>query len=244
MQTRGALTNGGMLCVDDYVQSKKNDKAWAEMLRQWFDHQGRSIGGDHARDFIADSGLMVTSNEIVCQNDPAVQARLLVFEFDKLQNTSGLSELQTFQELASALMPDFDTFLYEGKLDKEVIADCSNFLHQAVGEAVDRKIGMWAWLLYYMLLVSWMAQSVEGVVVTHSSLRNALQGTGIVKSNLRGFTPVLAHCVVVKRALRFPRSVTEQLLRLPLRQMQSVLCHQLCLPTGIRRIDAAAWHVE
>ena len=60
-------------------------------------------------------------------------------------------------------MPDFDTLLYEGKLDKEVIADCSNFLHQAVGgETMDRKIGMWAWLLYYMLLMSWMAQSVDG----------------------------------------------------------------------------------
>ena len=163
MQTRGALTNCGMLCVDDYVQSKKNDKAWAEMMRQWYDHQGRSIGGDNARDFIADSGLMVTSNEIVCERDTAVQARLLVFEFEKLKGTSGLSELQTFQELVSALMPDFDTLLYEGKLDKEVIADCSNFLHQAVGgETMDRKIGMWAWLLYYMLLVSWMAQSVEG----------------------------------------------------------------------------------
>ena len=163
IQTRAALKKCMMLCVDDFVQSKKNDKAYAEMLRQFFDHQGRSIGGDTARDFVADSGLMVTSNEIVCQNDPAVQARLLVFEFDKLQNTSGLSELQTFQELVSALMPDFNTFLYEGKLDKEVIADCSNFLHQAVGGgAVDRKIGMWAWLLYYMLLMSWMAQSVEG----------------------------------------------------------------------------------
>ena len=163
MQTRGALTNCGMLCVDDYVQSRKNDKVWAEMMRQWYDHQGRSIGGDNARDFIADSGLMVTSNEIVCERDTAVQARLLVFEFEKLKGTSGLSELQTFQELVSALMPDFDTLLYDRKLDKEVIADCSNFLHQAVGEeTMDRKIGMWAWLLYYMLLVSWMAQSVEG----------------------------------------------------------------------------------
>ena len=52
------------------------------------------------------------------------------------------------------------------------------------------------------------------VIVAHPSLCNALQGTGIVKSNLRGFAPVLARCMVVKDALRRRPPFTEQVFRL------------------------------
>ena len=68
--------------------------------------------------------------------------------------------LQSALGLISAVLPDMDTLRHEAALDCEVMGDVSTFLHIAVGETQDRKVGMWAWLLYHMLLVSKMCQSL------------------------------------------------------------------------------------
>ena len=57
---------------------------------QVFDHQGRAIGGDNQRMFIPESGLMVTSNTILCEDDSAVQSRILVLPVDRMPKSTGL----------------------------------------------------------------------------------------------------------------------------------------------------------
>ncbi|MDE0895668.1 MAG: hypothetical protein OSB10_03700, partial [Planctomycetota bacterium] len=162
IQTRLDVIASSTLCIDDYVPPTGKDKAWAEVTRQVYDHQGRAIGGDNQRMFIPESGLMVTSNSILCEDDSAVQSRILVLPFDQMPKSNGLPELQSALGLISAVLPDMDTLTHEGVLDCQVMGDVSTFLHLAVGEIQDRKVGMWAWLLYHMLLVSHMCQSVDG----------------------------------------------------------------------------------
>lgn len=67
--------------------------------------------------------------------------------------------------------------LYNGKLDREVIGDCVTFLYQAVGVTTDRRTATWGWLLYYFLMVSWIAQAesteTERIIEWVVSLRHA-----------------------------------------------------------------------
>ena len=93
--------------------------------------------------FIPESGLMVTSNSILCEDDSAVQSRILVLPFDQMPKSNGLPELQSALGLISAVLPDMDTLTHEGVLDCQVMGDVSTFLHLAVGEIQDRKVGMW-----------------------------------------------------------------------------------------------------
>eukprot|EP00964_Phaeocystis_antarctica_P036430 scaffold20795_cov62-Phaeocystis_antarctica.AAC.1 len=58
IQTRLDVIASSTLCIDDYVPPTGKDKAWAEVTRQVYDHQGRAIGGDSQRMFIPESGLM------------------------------------------------------------------------------------------------------------------------------------------------------------------------------------------
>ena len=145
-------------CIDDYVSPPRPDKQWAELARQLFEHASRSIGGDGACVRTCESPVLVSSNSILCPTDAAVQSRILVIPFDQMHDSDKLEQLQSAMQLLSACLVDVDTLLWNAKLDKECIEDCATFLHQAVGLARDRKISIWAWLLYYMLLVSCISQ--------------------------------------------------------------------------------------
>ena len=161
ISTRVALAANSMLCLDDYVKPPRFYNKWAELIRQVYEKGARAIGGDGACVRNIESPFMVTANELICGNDTAVQNRLIVLPFEQLDHTAQLADLQTALPLLSACAQDWSSMLFEGKLDRFVIEDCVTFLYQAVGTTTCRKTAQYGWLLYYMLIVSWVSQGVE-----------------------------------------------------------------------------------
>ena len=160
ISTRLALAANNMLCLDDYVKAPgRFDSKWAELIRQVYEKNARAIGGDGACVRNIESPIMVTANETICGTDSAVQNRLIVLPFEKLSDSERLEELQTALPLLSACAQDWSSMLFEGKLDRAVISDCVTFLYQAVGVTTCRRTAQWGWLLYYMLMVSWVSQA-------------------------------------------------------------------------------------
>lgn len=53
---------------------------------------------------------------------------------------------------------DFTTLHMDGKLDREAIQDCAQFLQVAVGRKRDRNANMWGALLYFMLVINLITQ--------------------------------------------------------------------------------------
>eukprot|EP00965_Chrysotila_dentata_P076352 2521753-Pleurochrysis_carterae.AAC.1 len=48
------------------------------------------------------------------------------------------NDFKRMRELISSLAPDFETFLWNGKLDAEAIGDCATFMNAVVGMSCDR----------------------------------------------------------------------------------------------------------
>ena len=163
-QMRLGLQRNGMVCADDYVPPKGYDTKTAELIRMIYERTARSIGGDKACTRNIESPMMMTSNSQVCPQDTAVQGRLYQIEFKELGMSEGVEDLNHAQSLISCTAQDWSQLLADnGKLDREVIGDCVNFLYQAVGfSAPDRRTATWGWLLYYFLTISWICQAPDG----------------------------------------------------------------------------------
>ena len=65
---------------------------------------------------------------------------------------------EQLRELSSCLLPDFESLLWEGKIDKTAILDVSNFLNGSIGVLRDRNLDCWSIVLYTMLNVNYLAQ--------------------------------------------------------------------------------------
>ena len=66
------------------------------------------------------------------------------------------------KQLISCLAPDFATFLWNGKLDREAIQDCASFMQAAIGKKLDRNANCWGMLLYFMLVTNFTFQADRG----------------------------------------------------------------------------------
>ena len=104
----------------------------------------------------------------VNEDDDAFMQRILLITFAPL-NTAGVDTSKTannnaqwtaMKEAVSCLLPDFASLLVHGKLDKEAIADCCNFVNECSGVLYNRNCNLWGFLLYYLVLLTFLAQGV------------------------------------------------------------------------------------
>ena len=67
--------------------------------------------------------------------------------------------------------------LWNHKLDKEALADCCNFMNQALSTTYSRNANMWGYLAYYMFLLEWLANSSQEAMdgVFEYLCKNAVQ---------------------------------------------------------------------
>ena len=123
------------------------------------------------------------ANQKVNEDDKAFNSRYLLFDFACLESSDGADDPNLYdkwmmlRELMSALTIDFTTLTIHGKLDREAIQDCAQFLQLAVGRKRDRNANMWGILLYFMLVINLMAQVRWTVEVPYSGLHASLLGS-------------------------------------------------------------------
>ena len=100
--------------------------------------------------------------------DKAFQSRLITIMFTALQHNEHSDDPELYsewlmaRELMSALAIDFETLLFNGKVDRHAIQDCAQYLQKSIGKKRDRNANMWGALLYYMLLINAMFQADSG----------------------------------------------------------------------------------
>lgn len=81
--------------------------------------------------------------------DKAMNSRYCLFPFKELALAENHTEdpnlmvvYKQYEILLSACMPDFASILWEGKLDRVAIQDCSKFLCAVIGVKRDRNLNM------------------------------------------------------------------------------------------------------
>ena len=107
------------------------------------------------------------SNQTCNDEDRAFQSRAISLHFASLVvpddiETVSSSNWEHLRELSSCLLIDFDSLLWNGKIDKEAILDCSNFLNATLGVKRDRNLDAWSILLYYMGTMNYLTQANQG----------------------------------------------------------------------------------
>ena len=118
------------------------------------------------------SQICGTSNVLPNTNDGAFQGRLLIFHFmrnEKLVDAYYKKQFLASLHLISALQPDFENLRYNGELDIAAIQDCASFLGQAAETSQSRSADMWAYCLYFRLLIEVMT------LATPEQLRKTVQ---------------------------------------------------------------------
>ena len=91
------------------------------------------------------------------KSDAPMQSRMVVIEFEPLE-CSETPDVERWNELKytfSAIAPDiYDLFLMrDGKLNKQALDDCANYLEQLTETKRDRGTNLWAQMLYAMLVL-------------------------------------------------------------------------------------------
>ncbi len=95
-----------------------------------------------------------TSNIIVNEDDDAFMQRLLLITFSPI-NAQGVDmsesaprqlEWKATKELLSCLQPDLEEILWEGKLDREALADWCDFMNKATSTVYSRNANLWGFL--------------------------------------------------------------------------------------------------
>jgi hypothetical protein len=69
---------------------------------------------------------------------------------DMSQSAKRQTEWKASKEMLSCVQPDLEQMLWEGKLDREAIADWCDFMNNAVKDTYSRNANLWAFLGYYM----------------------------------------------------------------------------------------------
>ena len=124
------------LCVDDYaVEANAYSKPMRNVVCGVFDRTTRAVS-EKCRTPM--STFLITSNGILNEHDKPFQSRILLNQFDELQQNEDADPnmyhtWQVSRELLSACTADFESMLWNGKLDKEAIADCASFVN-AIGK--------------------------------------------------------------------------------------------------------------
>jgi len=123
------------------------------------------------------------------REDVPFQQRLLVINFDPLQDDGGDLDYSTWKaylELSSACCLDFDTFLVDGRLDDLAIKDCTTFLEKVVSRRRDRSANMWGQLLCYMLNLNFCFQSADDNADTIDWVVTQCTGSALDRCNSLG----------------------------------------------------------
>ena len=167
MFERLSLQSDLTVVIDDVVFQNTSvsgeSRAYSQLGRAIFDRTSRAVMNKTRLPY---SSAMFTSNQSVNDTDRAFQSRIILITFDALQQTEGISattysDWQRMRELFSSLVVDFESLLWHGKLDNEAIQDCALYMQAAIGKHRDRNANMWGILLYYMLLINSMFQSLQ-----------------------------------------------------------------------------------
>ncbi len=142
-----ALVADMPVIVDDFVVDKTNptSKFLATLFRSVYDKMTRTTFG---KTRTAQSTAIFTSNGIPNEDDAASQSRCLQIDFDPLDavdSDPGLyATWQSGLQLLSACAPDFESMLYNGKLDSAAIQDCAQFVQLVIGRKRDRQANLCA----------------------------------------------------------------------------------------------------
>ena len=117
------------------------------------------------------------------KSDAPMQSRMVVIEFEPLED-SETKDVDRWAELKytfSAIAPDIhDLFLMrDGKLNKQALDDCANYLEQLTETKRDRGTNLWAQMLYAMLILDYCfdgrnAEAIVEWVVKRAAGANAL----------------------------------------------------------------------
>ena len=107
-----------------------------------------------------------TANIVVNEDDDAFLQRLLLILFHPI-NAQGIDmsesaprqqEWKAAKELLSCLQPDLEEILYQGKLDREAMADWCDFMNRATSTVYSRNANLWGFEGYYMTMLDAMCQ--------------------------------------------------------------------------------------
>ena len=163
LSTQSCMT----LIVDDVVLGtggvgQTSSKKFSEIGRTIYDRVSRTVCNKVR---LPHSSAMFTSNNTVNDTDTALKSRMLSIEFQANNYEQGHEEIEDLysqwfacQKLISACAVDFESFLWNGKMDKEAIGDCALYLQGVVGSKRDRNVNCWGMLMYYMLNLNYLAQ--------------------------------------------------------------------------------------
>ena len=108
------------------------------------------------------SQLCATTNIIPNVDDGAFQSRLLIFNFVKVTDkldSDAKKQFNCLMDIVSALQPDLEQLRHDGEVDMDAIQDCALFLEQAACTNNSRSTSMWAYVLYYRLMIEWLTLS-------------------------------------------------------------------------------------
>lgn len=111
------------------------------------------------------TSFIATANVVPLFYDPPSVERVLHIHFKPLEggHTDGAKTVEqsavwkATMEMMSCVMPDFAALVYNGHLDKSAIIDCCSYMNAVCGVSYQRLCNMWGFLLYYMLLLEFIA---------------------------------------------------------------------------------------
>jgi len=149
--------------VDDIVinETDPRSRTFAQLGRALYDRTSRAVIGKLRRPY---SSAVFTANSTVNDDDKAFQSRMILIKFDELRMPNQEEDAELYnqwlmmRELSSCLAVDFETLLWNGKLDRHAIQDCAAYLQMVVGRKRDRNVNLWGILLYYMLNMNFLFQ--------------------------------------------------------------------------------------
>ena len=156
--------------IDDLVMPKSKGldqqdawQAWGEFFRQVYDKTRRTVCGKLRR---AESVISGTANQLPCSKDAPVLSRFLISYFHALigvHKGNVSDEMHSMHKLISACAPDFNSILFEGRVDSAAVRDCQLFLSLCASAdrqpQASRHFTTHGGLLYYMLQLTVMAQA-------------------------------------------------------------------------------------
>ncbi len=105
------------------------------------------------------TSLIVSSNVLPNATDAPLLQRILFLRFMKgeppadFDGSSIQEEFPKMLKVVSCILPDVESFLVDGELDRDGLSDCTAFTNKLLDTHAQRHANMWGYLLYYMLLM-------------------------------------------------------------------------------------------
>tara|TARA_B100000965_G_scaffold307427_1_gene266370 strand:+ start:1729 stop:5412 length:3684 start_codon:yes stop_codon:yes gene_type:complete len=153
-------------CLDEivtYTNAEESSKKVKELTHLAYNGSVRECIGKSES---MQTTFMGTSNVLVNEKDMAFMQRILLIVFSPPEveveygdETVKDEEWAACKNLLSCLQPDLEQLLWNDKLDREALQDCTTFMNKATRQVYSRNANIWGFALYYMLMMEGLTQS-------------------------------------------------------------------------------------